>query len=55
MYDKRFLIFLAIALLILGLTACVRPASTPPSTEAVPTSAESFPLPGETEDVMNQL
>ncbi len=55
MFDKRFLIFLAIALLILGLTACVRPASTPPSTEAVPTSAESFPLPGETEDVMSQL
>jgi LysM repeat protein len=55
MFDKRFLIYLAIALLILGLTACVRPASTPPSSEAVPTSAESFPLPGETEDVMSQL
>jgi LysM repeat protein len=57
MFDKRFLIFLATALLLLGLTACVRPASTPPSSEseAAPTSAEGFPLPGETEDVMSQL
>lgn len=55
MFEKRFLIFFAIALLMLGLTACVRPASTPPSSEATPTSAESFPLPGETEDVMSQL
>lgn len=55
MFDKRFLIFLAVAMLLLGLTACVRPASTPPSSEATPTSAESFPLPGETEDVMSQL
>ncbi|MGW8250403.1 MAG: LysM peptidoglycan-binding domain-containing protein [Anaerolineales bacterium] len=55
MFDKRSLITLAIALFILGLTACVRPASTPPSSETTPTSSESFPLPGETEDVMSQL
>lgn len=55
MSDKRFLIYLVSVLLILGLTACVRPASTQPSSEATPTSADNIPLPGETEDVMSQL
>ncbi len=55
MFKKHFLFLVVSVLLVVGLTACVRPASTPPSSEAAPTSAGEFPLPGETDDVMSQL
>lgn len=55
MSKKHFLFLCVSVLFIVGLTACVRPASTPPSSEAAPTSAGEFPLPGETDDVMSQL
>lgn len=55
MVNQRIQIIFISILLILGLAACVRPASTPPSTEATPTSGGSFPVPGATDDVMSQL
>ncbi len=55
MFNKRFQIILVSVLLLLALTACVRPASKAPSSEAAPTSAGSFPVPGTTDDVMSQL
>ena len=56
METKRFILLSAIALLILGLAACERPASTPPSEEAAtPTEVGDFPIPGVTDDVMSQL
>lgn len=42
-------------LLIIVITACVRPASTPPKSGATPATTGSFPVPGSTEDVMSQL
>jgi LysM repeat protein len=55
MKTKRILLTLAIILLIIGLTACERPASQPPTGETSPTEASEFPVPGATDDVMNQL
>lgn len=52
MEIKRYLIFFMVALLVLTLPACVRPASKAPEGAATPTT--SFPIPG-TDDVMNQL
>ena len=56
METKRLILLLAAALLILGLAACERPASTPPTDEATtPTLVGEFPIPGVTDDVMGQL
>jgi LysM repeat protein len=54
--EKNRLLFAIMAMmLILALAACVRPASTPPPSEASPTTAGEFPVPGATDDVMSQL
>jgi LysM repeat protein len=57
MERKRLLLIALTAVLMLVLvSACVRPASTPPpSTTANPTTAGEFPVPGTTDDVMSQL
>ncbi len=55
MEIKRLLIFIFATFLILGLFACQRPASKAPTGEATETLAESFPLPGTSDDVMGQL
>jgi len=56
MNKKRFLLLLATVILIIGLTACERPASKAPQSAASPTVPEGeFPLPGVTDDVMGQL
>ena len=55
MEKKRLLIVIMAGMLVLALAACVRPASTPPSSEASPTTAGDFPVPGATDDVMSQL
>lgn len=55
MVNQRLRIIFVPILLILGLAACVRPASTPPGVEATPTNVSSFPVPGATDDVMSQL
>ncbi len=56
MERKRLLfIILAAALMLVLAGACVRPASTPPSSEATATTAGEFPVPGATDDVMSQL
>lgn len=53
MEIKRYLIFFIIALLVLTLPACVRPASKAPA--GTVTATTSFPLPGTSDDVMVQL
>ena len=56
MNKKRFLLLLATVILIVGLTACERPASKAPQSASSPTVPEGeFPLPGVTDDVMGQL
>ena len=56
MERKRLLLVIITALLMLILaSACVRPASTPPSSVASPTTAGEIPVPGATDDVMSQL
>jgi LysM repeat protein len=51
-----FLFALLTFLTIILLSACVRPASTPPKSEtASGTTTTEFPVPGTTEDVMSQL
>jgi LysM repeat protein len=56
MNKKRFLLLMAMVLLILGLAACERSASNAPQSAASPTVPEGgFPLPGVTDDVMGQL
>ena len=56
METKRLVLLLATMLFILGLTACTRPASTPPPDEAAtPTTVGEYPIPGVTDDVMGQL
>jgi LysM repeat protein len=56
MERKRLFLFTLTAMLTLVLaSACVRPASTPPSSVASPTTAGEFPVPGATDDVMGQL
>ena len=55
MKIKSFTILGLAALLVIGLAACVRPASKAPSGLATPTGAAgTFPVPG-TQDVMSQL
>ena len=57
MKSRHLFLFALLTLLtIILLSACVRPASTPPKSETVSgsTTAE-FPVPGTTEDVMSQL
>lgn len=56
MERKRLLLIILTSILMLVLaSACVRPASTPPSSVASPTTAGEFPVPGATDDVMSQL
>jgi LysM repeat protein len=56
MDRKHFLFIILTAILMLVLvSACVRPASTPPSAVATSTAAGEFPVPGATDDVMSQL
>ena len=56
MEIKRLLLALVSVLLIIGLTGCERPASTPPAGAATPALEEGeFPIPGVTDDVMGQL
>lgn len=56
MKSKQLLLFAVVVLVSIAVSACVRPASTPPSNEATPTSAGGeFPVPGDTQDVMAQL
>ena len=55
MKIKSFTIYLLAALLVIGLAACVRPASKAPTGQATAAGAEgTFPVPG-TQDVMGQL
>ncbi len=55
MQSKRFLIA-ALILLMIGLSACERPASRAPTAVTSPTTTGGeFPVPGVTEDVMGQL
>ena len=58
MKNYRFLLIIIGILFILGLVACVKPATKATEvveTEAVATSEISFPLPGSSDDVMEQL
>lgn len=56
METKRHLMLFVIALIILGLAACERPASTAPTgLEVTATPLSEFPIPGVTDDVMGQL
>jgi len=51
-----FLFTLLTLLIIILLSACVRPASTPPVEQSASgTTTAEFPVPGTTEDVMSQL
>lgn len=51
-----FLFTLLTLLIIILLSACVRPASTPPVEQSASgTATTEFPVPGTTEDVMSQL
>ncbi len=51
-----FLFTLLTLLIIILLSACVRPASTPPVEQSASgTTTTEFPVPGTTEDVMSQL
>jgi len=57
MKSRHLFLFALLTLLtIILLSACVRPASTPPKSAAVSgTTTAEFPVPGTTEDVMSQL
>lgn len=57
MKSRHLFLFALLTLLIaIMLSACVRPASTPPKEEAAAgTTTSEFPVPGTTEDVMSQL
>ncbi len=56
MERKRLLVLILTALLVFVLaSACVRAASTPPSSAATPTTGGQIPVPGTTDDVMSQL
>lgn len=56
MEIKRLLLALVSVVLIIGLAACERPASTPPpGAETEAPEAGGFPVPGVTDDVMGQL
>lgn len=56
MKEKHILWILAMVIIIaFALSACVRPASKPPKTQATATGEGQFPVPGSTEDVMSQL
>jgi LysM repeat protein len=57
MKSRHLFLFALLTLLtIILLSACVRPASTPPKSETVSgTTTTEFPVPGTTEDVMSQL
>jgi LysM domain len=57
MKSRHLFLFALLTLLtIVLLSACVRPASTPPKSQSVAgTTTAEFPVPGTTEDVMSQL
>jgi LysM repeat protein len=57
MKSRHLFLFALLTLLtIILLSACVRPASTPPTSQsAAGTTTTEFPVPGTTEDVMSQL
>ena len=57
MKSRRLFLFALLTFLtIILLSACVRPASTPPKSQSVSgTTTAEFPVPGTTEDVMSQL
>jgi LysM repeat protein len=57
MKSRHLFLFALLTLLFaIMLSACVRPASTPPKEEAAAgTTTTEFPVPGTTEDVMSQL
>jgi LysM repeat protein len=55
MKTTRILLTLVTLLLVIGLAACERPASRPPTGEASATPEGNFPVPGVTDDVMGQL
>jgi LysM repeat protein len=57
MNRKHIILTAGITLLILvAISACVRPASTPPKGgTSVATTTGAFPVPGSTQDVMSQL
>ena len=55
MKSKYVTMALVCLVLILGLVACERPASTAPKSAATATTEGSFPVPGQTDDVMGQL
>ena len=55
MKSKYILLFAVVVLISISVSACVRPASTPSSAEATPTTVGDFPVPGNTQDVMAQL
>lgn len=56
MKANRFVLFLVVALLAVALAACERPATSAP-TDVVPEATEGgdFPLPGETNEPLDQL
>jgi len=56
MNHKQLIQIAAAAMLIVvSLSACVRPASTPPEGSAGTTTTAEFPVPGTADDVMSQL
>jgi LysM repeat protein len=57
MKSRHLFLFALLTLLtIILLSACVRPASTPPKSQSTSgTTTTEFPVPGTTEDVMSQL
>ena len=56
MKQMHFLLLLVTVILVIGLSACERPASVAPKGATSPTVPEGgFPVPGTTEDVMGQL
>lgn len=54
-YKQLLQIAAALMLIVVSLSACVRPASTPPEGSAGTTTTAEFPVPGTADDVMSQL
>ena len=54
-YKQIIQAVVAAMLIVITLSACVRPASTPPEGSADTTTTADFPVPGTADDVMSQL
>jgi LysM repeat protein len=54
-YKQIIQAAMAAMLIVITLSACVRPASTPPEESAGASTTAEFPVPGTADDVMSQL